>query len=419
MKKTLPLVLSIIMLTACAPAPTPTPSELAPTPLLEVQMQWEVPDEGFSVIPAGEEPQYFYDKPLDSFVPSEDYGRIYPYLGHGETLKWEATYQYGLCTENGEIITAPIYSAPMLLGFGEKRSYLLFTGNGTPEEITDDFGGWTYYPNGGMLVGLDGSWTAEFEDMSFFVEPYFLGTRHIDGSILAVERDGRWGGISTADGSVTVPFRHENGDAVYGAAYDIYFGDDPKDYWFAVEYIYQPYTYDRFVRSYIGEGNWRNDLLDKEEQVLTEFTGNIWGVGNDFFLIHDSEWTKDFEMTSEVLETRDKNGVLLARLDIEIPEEKEVGENGEGPMREFRVTGDYVILFTETELLVYDRYFSLVGRFEPTGAWRYYGYFLADCANQSVQIHSEAIYISDANTGLHRTYRPDGTLLTTCYFGGE
>ena len=399
MKKALPLVLSIIMLTACAPAPPPTPPEATPTPLLEVQMQWETPDEGFSTIPAGEDPKYYYEKPLDSFIPSEEYGRIYPYLGSGEMTEWRAVYQYGLCTESGEIITAPIYSAPHLLGSGEQCAYVLYMEN---EEKREPYG-WREGAVGGILVALDGSWVEHFDDLAY-------GGAPTNGPILVIEREGFWGGLSAADGSVVVPFNYTRSDAAYEAAYGTYFlQESPEGYTHSL-------TYNRYISRKYEADRWSATLVDENGRTLAEFSGNVYDIGNDFFLIRDSEWEQgnDFKMLWEALETYDNDGNFLGLLGLEVPP-----ETGEERMFEHRANGNYVMLLAENELIVYDRYFCEISRFEPEGAWRYYGYFLADHANQSVQLHSEAIYISDANTGLHRTYRPDGTLLTTCYFGGE
>ena len=413
MKKALPLVLSIIMLTACTPAPPPTPPEPTPTPLIEVQLQWETPDEGFSAIPAGEEPKYYYEKPLDSFIPSEEYGRIYPYLGSGEMVEWEAVYQYGLCTENGEIITAPIYSAPQMLGFGDKRAYLLCTVNDMIVGMSRHHEG----PTSGILVGLDGSWVEYFEDMAFLYAPYMFGGSLIDGPVVAIEREGLWGGLSTADGSASIPFRHDSSDAVYDAAYGLYF---PAD---ALEEYDRPITYDRLLRRLKGNTlPMEYQLLDRQGKFVLEYRGGIYGVGNDFFLIRDSDWGRDDDgffgkLLWETLETYDKDGQLLAHLDLELPEES--GDEEEVMRPEYHASGDYVMVLRHDESIVYDSYFNELFRFTPDGVWRSYGTFIYDDANESVQFHSEAIYISDANTGLHRTYRPDGTLLTTCYFGGE
>ena len=113
--KLLPAILMIIMLTSCAPTSTPTQTPPTSVPVLEVQMQWETPDEGFSVIPAGEGPRYYYEKPLDEFIPSEDYGRVYLYAGELRRFLGEGDYPeyyttFGICTADGRIITAPIYT---------------------------------------------------------------------------------------------------------------------------------------------------------------------------------------------------------------------------------------------------------------------------------------------------------------------
>ena len=395
MKKALPLVLSIIMLTACTPAPPPSPPEPTPTPLLEVQMQWETPDEGFSAIPAGEEPHYFYDKPLDEFMPSEEYGRIYPYLGSGEMVEWGAVYQYGLCTEKGEIITAPIYSAPILLGFGEERAYLLYTGTGAEIERSEAWGSRMYSPIIGVLVGLDGSWVVEFDDVHRMPSYTEIGFE-LNAPVLAVQRDGLWGGISTVDGSVAEPFRHERGEAIYEVLYDWYEGFND---------LMRPINFERQVNQLHREDELLR-LVDENGEMLAPLKGYVFTWSNDFFLCREMK-----EGSTEIFYIYDYQGTLLGQ--------KEQEKQADTSFLDIRLSGDYIWMLERDGMEVYDRYFNLISRFTPNGTWRYYGYFLADHANQSVQFHSEAVYISDANTGLHRTYRPDGTLLTTCYFGSE
>lgn len=59
--------------------------------------------------------EYFYDTPLDTFVPSEDYGSLAVYTvqksftdAFGGKAKWDV---YGFMTDEGRIITSPVYSS--------------------------------------------------------------------------------------------------------------------------------------------------------------------------------------------------------------------------------------------------------------------------------------------------------------------
>ena len=400
MKRNLLLALALIlMLTSCAqaptatltPAPTPTPEPTpVPTPSIEVQMPWDAPDTPFSPIPAGEEPRYYYDKPLGIFVPSADYGAVYPYLGVYHFDMWGPSYLYGLCTADGRIITAPIYSAPEILGSGDNKAYLFYTGS--VQEKTKD-GWYETVATSGVLVGLDGSWTESFDNAQRFIVPTIEYSKTLNYPVLAAQRNGLWGGIAM-DGTIAVPFEHKQYFRMYeGEA--LYRGD------YSQRQEYQIIRYNRMIaheRNDHGELNWdKSQLLDENLNPLASFDSSYFGSSNDFLL--------QMNMADEfALKTYDFDGNFLGQLAFQDTESWETG---------IALFGDYVMIpsVDGKSLSFYDRCFNLLSTMESDMVWSFWGFerTMTICPVAGVY------HTSDPETNLHRTYLPDGTLLTTTF----
>ena len=405
MKRNLLLALSLIfMLTACASAPTasptlsPAPSTTplpppAPTPAIEVHMPWQTPDEGYSPIPAGEEPKYFYDKPLGAFVPSDDYGAVYPYMGAYHFGMWGPTYQYGLCTADGRIITAPVYSAPSILGFGDQQAYLLYT---ETEQAWNSDGWYETVATPGLLVALDGSWAEPFDNAMQFIVPTMVYSKTLNYPVLAVQRDGLWGGLAM-DGSIAVPFEHKQYFRMYDAEpfYRNDYSERPE---------HNIIRYDRMLsyeRDDYGNFHWEQaQLLNERLEPLATIQGSHYATANDFFL--------QMNMDVEMIYAYDYDGNLLGEWEYQEPENWEIGIN---------VASDYVMIpsVDGLSLTFCNKYLQPLFTLDSDTLWSFWGFG----TQKTIRTVCNVFHTTDPTTNLHRTYRPDGTLLTTCYFANE
>ena len=400
MKRLLPLIVILaLMLTACASAPeaattpvptlTPEPTPV-PTPVIEVQMSWEKPDVPFSPIPKGEEPKYYYDKPHGAFVPSPDYGAVYPYLGVYHFDMWGPSYLYGLCTADGRIITAPIYSAPEILGVGDDKAYLFYTG--AERERTKD-GWYETVATPGVLVGLDGSWAESFDHAQRFVVPTVEYSKTLNYPILAAQRDGLWGGIAM-DGTIAIPFEHKQYFRMYES--EVLYRSD-----YSQRQEYQVIRYNRMIayeRNDYGDINWaKSQLVDEDLKPLASFDSSYYGSSNDFLLQMNME--DEF-----ALKTYDFDGNFLGQMAFQETESWETS---------IAIFGDYVTIpsVDGKTLSFYDKYFNLLSTMESDVLWSFWG------SEHIMGIHPVAgiFHTTDPTTNLHRTYLPDGTRLTTTF----
>jgi len=216
MKRTLGFVLILIMLTACASAPaatsasaptTATPIPLpTPEPVLEVQMQWQAPDQAYDNSSWWQSVLCFYGEPLSQMLAAPDYGPIYPYLGayHVDNV-WGNYRVYGLCTADGQIITAPIYTTAFRLFDGENEAYLLHIMEGEKRNEDDE-------PC--LIMAADGSWFMELEAAKLHTVEGRFSAEEYDVGYLAVKQNSLWG-ILSYDGEVIEPFIHETPDGFY------------------------------------------------------------------------------------------------------------------------------------------------------------------------------------------------------------
>ena len=250
MRRTLCLALITIMLTACVPAPavtatpelaavpTPTATLLpAPSPILEVQMPWQVPDERYDNSPWWQGTPCFYGEPLMELIPATDYGLLYPYVG-GMTQRELFGHEplLGLCTANGQIITAPIYGSYFRFTDGINTANLLHNTAGEKSATGDQ-------PC--TLYATDGSWALEFESVLLHEISSIMTDGHyfVDVGFLAVKKNGFWGTVGY-DGQILEPFVHETPERLYHADFEdedghrwSWFGDEVfVESWYDDEY---------------------------------------------------------------------------------------------------------------------------------------------------------------------------------------
>lgn len=68
----------------------------------------------------------FYPDFVDSFIPSDDYGKVYPYIGTTADIPHYGNVPiYGLCTADGGIVCDPVYRYGETITVGEYRFYVM------------------------------------------------------------------------------------------------------------------------------------------------------------------------------------------------------------------------------------------------------------------------------------------------------
>ena len=338
----------------------------------------------FSNYPPGEEPVYFEGVDFYTFAPREDYGRIYLYRAIGHN--YEITY-YGICTENGEIVTFPVYTDAIMLEDSEgNRAYLCYRTDMEQSMQTIP----QHYPSGyyenkeiltpALLIATDGSWVLEFDAVAFpsGLERYDLIYGTID--MLAVKSGEYWGAVNLK-GEMVVPFEKSNYDEIYPSY--------PEELKYA--YCISANIYAR------GDGeNWN----DSETYSIYDGNMNVIASG----LLGQPTGVKDFILTydwqAKTVRTYTLAGELIAARVME-----------QGFYGDERIRDGLVYLISGAGTQIYDRELNLlcevnIGDDEPPSVV----YF-----DESVTIRG-SIYKADYTARLYRTYLLDGTHLVTWYF---
>jgi len=197
--------------------------------------------------PEIEAPERYYDEIITEFIPSEDYGRVYPYIGQVQTARpnregywFPYSCLYGFADEDGRIICDPVYSKATLLTFGDKSAYVLkkaFFPNGAMttyqvnstgtivnlEEWLDQEREEAYY----AVVSLDGSFFAIYDEV--FYGEYDDGIK--DYEYIAVKKDNLWGVIDY-DGTEILPCRYDNAPLFSEGLAAVYESDDSREYYY-------------------------------------------------------------------------------------------------------------------------------------------------------------------------------------------
>ncbi len=146
----------------------------------------------------------FYPTYVDTFIPSEDYGAVYPYIGQsyqfGSYLG--TTYFYGLCTADGRIVCDPVYRYADTLRLGEHLFYVMILSGVTPDPDSP-------YEHLGqdrfLLIRSDGRYCRTLDGMPYLVTngDYIqlqIGTGHVTFAYLDAN-------LNWYNGSLT-PKRH-------------------------------------------------------------------------------------------------------------------------------------------------------------------------------------------------------------------
>lgn len=155
----------------------------------------------------------YYVEPVNDFIPSEEYGTVYPYIGERNKVdEWtDEVYGYGFVDGQGQIICDPVYTDVIRITFGEQSAYVATAkycenGNYFKEDSIKGFV---------AVIGADGSFYQKYDDVSMASgiaggniinnrSEYEYGYEHI-----AVKKGERWGAIGF-DGAAVLPFEYIN-----------------------------------------------------------------------------------------------------------------------------------------------------------------------------------------------------------------
>lgn len=120
--------------------------------------------------------EYFYDTPLDTFVPSDEYGSLAVYVVHrnytdsfGHKSPWDV---FGFMTADGRIITAPVYS---VVTYAENGGVGFYIAQGDESGGTYDTSDFVY-----TLISADGSKTLDGGNLTDSFTDGFILTHSAD-----------------------------------------------------------------------------------------------------------------------------------------------------------------------------------------------------------------------------------------------
>lgn len=119
MKRFIPLLLLMLTLCSCS-------SGFSAPKIKEIEPYTEQTENAYR----------FYDTYVDAFIPSDDYGKVYPYIG--EVLSFEhgpSHVLYGFCSEDGGIICDAVYEYPTAVSTDEYSYYIVRPFGETPSKI--------------------------------------------------------------------------------------------------------------------------------------------------------------------------------------------------------------------------------------------------------------------------------------------
>ena len=164
------------------------------------------------------EPEYYYGGSVGDFFPSDDYGRVYPYIGgvqnakpHMEGYWFNSSCLYGFVDESGRIICDPVYNGATLLTYGDKAAYVMrkcYYWESIPTSYwlawDDNFSPTRKYYY--IVVSLDGAFVGIYEDVYCDLSRGYPTKSY---EFIAVKKSGRWGVIDY-DGTAILPYKYYN-----------------------------------------------------------------------------------------------------------------------------------------------------------------------------------------------------------------
>ena len=337
----------------------------------------------YSAYPAGEEPVYLDGVDPYLFKASDNYGSLYFYLGGFHIEMMSAPQFFGLCTEDGKIVTNPIYTnARLLIDSEGNQAHFCVRADLPQEQETITMYGYSYVRSitPALLLATDGSWVMEL-DGAF--PAYVSGMSNdvmANSDILVAKKNGKWGALNLK-GEAVIPFNRDSPDGIYPRL-EILYPD--------MAAAYPGITADRYLTPESDSSNAfagdNNNLIDSKGNILAK---GLQGVPasdcGDYIITHDWE--------SETVYTYTLDGEPIASL---------------SPAGRTLALGEYMAVYVDKFLLILDRNLDTIFEF-PGKNFEKYGFYKFPIPGPGV------LYESDTETLLHRTYLPNGTRLVTWY----
>ena len=223
MKKGIIVVLAVLIcgLTACVPdykGPAP-PKEKTPVVSSGVVLPNGMLPDGVYKMP--KTPERYYAEPAYEFVPSGEYGHIWPYIGGYDGEAYGSRDIIGICDEAGKIICDPVFDDAAIIEKDGRQLYVFIKTVWQKAGIKDD---WDQYEelSTTTLATLDGSRSDKYERLLWEEESsveYSTASRE-DGQshsyqwrglvkydYITAEQGGKWG-VLDWDGTVLLPFKY-------------------------------------------------------------------------------------------------------------------------------------------------------------------------------------------------------------------
>ena len=177
-------------------------------------------------------PPHYYGGNVGYFIPSKEYGRVYPFVGQILESKEEradfwlpTSYLYGFVDEKGQIVCDPVYYDAILLRSGNKGAYVVekrslkHRVDNNDRNFTGDFPYMDWWmavdselEEYAAVISLDGSFFGQYDAVytGDYWYSYGIGELKIaEYDYIAVCKDGLWGVIDY-DGTEILPCQYLN-----------------------------------------------------------------------------------------------------------------------------------------------------------------------------------------------------------------
>lgn len=191
---------------AVSPAPAMTPVPTATSNAEQVFLPYgTVPKASYEPII---QPARYYEDVTKKFIPSKDYGHIWPYVGSMITTKYANTQLLGICDDKGRIICDPVFHYVTQL---EKDGAVLY------QFITYDVDSSKKRITKIMLARPDGSWGEEYDEIQIHSQSWeyaptkpavasreFGWRQSITLDYITVRKGTKWGAVDY-NGNVILP----------------------------------------------------------------------------------------------------------------------------------------------------------------------------------------------------------------------
>ncbi|MCL2046357.1 MAG: substrate-binding domain-containing protein [Oscillospiraceae bacterium] len=349
----------------------------------------------YSPYPPGEEPIYFRGVDPYRLSARNDYGQLYFYLGKTRDEDYRVPIRfYGLCTQDGKVVTEPIYSIPLILNDSMgNQAYVCYRSDKEPQIFTyvDTYGDVEYEHkyelNPVLLFATDGSWVMELDKVQLFGSPEGPSYSAKNNDFLQAFFDGEMM-IVNIKGEI-ISTTYENGN-VRAYNYQRFSPLELRSFNIAL-------TGDRFLVGDYFNGRRISELYNVDGNLFaTGIQGYPSGMASTYFVTYESIYTSNFGAS---VFTYTLDGELIARMDSN---------------EHFEITfavlkGDYTLIFTPDRMLLCDSELNII-----------YDYYIGnddELFDDSLRytMGLNVLYRSDTNSNLHRTYLTDGTLLVSWF----